>query len=208
MTDLKIDLDLSPALNALDDLRRSQLPFATALALTNSARFAQREIRQALPHRFEIRSPFIERGVRIETASKANLEAAVLWRAPGGPDRRGFAKYLARQETGGITQPTGRYTALPRRVKRGATGLIGKANRPAALLKRRNVFVQDDGKNAAIYQRVGKKAPPRLLYYLTEKPARYRPRWEFRETAVAAVRRVWRREFGKAFAKAIATRRR
>lgn len=207
MAAITIDLQLSPALQALSDLKRKQLPFATAVALTKTAQAAQKTIRAQLPDRFTIRSPFVERGVRIEAATKAKQEAAVLWRAPGGSDRRGFAKYLARQEVGGVTDPRGRYTALPRKVKRGAKGLIGKANRPSALLKRKTVFIDENGRNAAIYQRVGKKAPPRLLYYLTEKPARYKPRWQFRETAMNEARKVFKREFGKAFAKALATRR-
>lgn len=211
MADLSIDLELSPALQWLDDIKRKQLPYATAVALTRTAQRAQSEIRKELPHRFEIRSPFIERGVRIEPASKQKLEAAVLWRGPAGSK---FGLSLARQETGGRKRPYSRalpsgYLALPRDVKRGAKGIIPRSQRPGALLKRKRVFIQEDaGRGAAIMQRGAKGTPPVMLYYLDRRPARIRPRFEFRETAEKVARRVWRKEFGQAFAKALATRRR
>lgn len=210
MVDLRIDLELSPTLRALDDLKRKQIPFATALALTRTAQHAQREIKRDLPRRFELRSPFVERGVRIEAATKAKLEAAVLWRGPQGSK---FGLSLARQETGGSKRPYSRaipggYLALPRDVKRDGRGIIPRSQRPGALLKRKRVYIQQDaGRGAAIMQRGTKGAPPVMLYYLEKRPARIKPRFHFRETAVAAARKVFKKEFGKAFAKAIASRR-
>lgn len=205
MTELRIDLETSSALNALSDLKRSQLPFALALSLTRTAQHAQSEIKRDLPHRFEIRSPFIERGVRIQAATKASQEAVVYWRGPQGSK---FGETLARQETGGLKAPARRYLAIPRDVKRNARGIIPKSQRPGAVLKRKRVFLKEDpGRGAVILQRGAKGAPPTVLYYLEPRPVKIKPRFGFRETASMAARKVFKKEFGKAFARALASRR-
>lgn len=205
MATFAIDLETSPALLALSDLKRSQLPFATAVALTKTAKAAQAEIRSQLPERFTIRSAFVERGVRIEAATKNRQQAAVFWRGPSGSR---FAESLARQETGGVKRPAKRFLALPRNVKRGASGAVPKSQRPAALLRQKRVFTQDVAGGKVILRRVSKDAPPRLLFFLMERPAQIPPRFRFRETAANVARRTYRKEFGRAFAKAIATRKR
>lgn len=201
-----IDLEVSNALLALSDLKRRQLPFATALALTRTAQAAQREIRAQLPSRFTIRNAYVERGVRIQAATKRRPQAVVFWRAPGGSARRSFAEALARQEEGGKKQPRARHLAIPRGVIRGAGGTITKAKRPEALLRQKRVYVTEVRGGAGIFQRVG-KSRPRLLYFLTPRTARIEPRWAFKDTAQRVARRVYRREFGRAYARALATRR-
>jgi len=202
--DSTLDLESSAALQGLDDLRRSQLPFATAVALTKTAQAGQARIRRELPDRFTIRNRFLERNVRIRAATKRRPEARVEWRPPAS--RSAFTSQLATQETGGTRRPRGRTLALPRGVKRGKGGTIGRAQRPARLLDRKNVFIADVRGGAAIFRRVG-RGRPRLLYFLTRRPARIDARWEFRKTARDEARRVYPREFGRAFAKALATRR-
>lgn len=204
MADFSIDLELSSALHGLDDLRRRQIPYATALALTRTAQAAQREIRSSLPQRFTIRSPFIERGVRVQAATKIRPEAAVYWRGPSGSR---FAESLARHETGGRKVPARKYLAIPRGVKRGAGGKIPKGQRPAAVLRQKRTYSQDVAGGKAILRRGTKGAPPKLLYFLTPRAAKIAPEFHFRDTARAVAHRVWRREFGRAFAKAIASRR-
>lgn len=209
MTDLHIDLEISSALQGLDDLRRRQIPYALALSLTRTAQAAQSEIRGSLPERFTIRSPFVERGVRIQAATKIRPEAVVYWRGPEGNSGRRFVESLARQEVGGAKRPQDRTLAIPLAVRRRGSGKISKAQRPGSLLKKPRVFIQNVGSGAAIFQRMAsRKAPLRMLYYLTRKPAHINPRFEFRSTARAVAQRVWRREFGMAFAQALATRRR
>jgi len=205
-----IDLENSSALLGMDRLRRSQLPFAQALALTRTAQEAQRAEKAEIPSRFEVRNTYLERGVRIQAATKRRPQSAVFWRAPGGASRRGFADTLARQETGGLKRPRKRMIAIPRQVKRGKSGRITKRNQPAAVLDRKRTFVAPlgHGGDLGIYERVGKRRRPiRLLYHLTPRTLRVEERWRFVETAEATARKVYPKEFGKAFAKALATRR-
>lgn len=208
MTDLRIDLELSPTLNSLDDLRRNQIPFATALALTRTAQHAQAEVKRGLPHRFKIRNAFVERGVKIDRATKASQEAAVYWRAPVA-SRRGFAQSLARQETGGVKTPAKKWLAVPQKgVKRTGGGMIPKRMQPAAALKQRRTFVAPNQSGGqTIYRRTSKRRYPIVaLYTLTER-AKVEGAFEFVPTAREAARHVFKKEFGRAFAKAIASRR-
>lgn len=203
--DVAIDLENSSALLGLSRLHREQLPYAQALALTRTAQVAQRAEKTALPSRFEIRSNYLERGIRIQAATKRRPEAVVFWRGAGGSSGQGFATALARQETGGIKRPKGRAIALPRGIQRGSGGRITKANRPAGLLSRKRVFIRDVKGGAAILRRVG-RGRPRLLYFLTRRPAKIEARFEFRATAREAAAKAYPKEFGRAFARAIATR--
>ena len=212
MADFAIDLELSSALQGLDDLRRRQIPYALALALTRTAQAAQSEIKNELPSRFTIRNAFVERGVKIKTASKRDQEAAVFWQAPVA-SRRAFAQSLARQETGGTKTPSNRWLAIPRPAvekRRGKGGMIPKRWRPGQALKRKDVFIAKTQTAGvmAIYRRTTKKRYPiEALYTLTDR-IRVRETFQFVPTARAAARQVFKKEFGKAFAKAIATRRR
>ena len=206
-----IDLENSDALLALDNLRRRQLPFAQALALTKTAQAAQKAIRTSLPTRFEIRNNFLERGVRIQAATKRNQQSAVFWRAPGGVARRGFAQSLARQETGGSKRPMKKYLAIPREAnkRRGAGGRIPKRWQPAQVLKRKDTFVARAGSGLAIYRRRGKgRLPLETLYFLSSRQIKVPEAFGFVATARDAARKIYKTEFGRAFAKALATQKR
>lgn len=205
-----IDLENSDALLALSDLQRKQLPFAQRLALTRTAQAAQREIKKELPGRFTLRSNFVERGVKVQASTKRSPEAAVFWRAPGGPARRAFAEPLARQEEGGIKSPRKKFLAIPRKVKRGKGGRITKSNLPSNVLKRKRVFIGKTrtAKTLGIYERGAKaRYPIKILYLLTPRAVVIDERFEFVATAELTARRVYKKEFGKAFAKALATAR-
>lgn len=208
MAELHIDLDLSPTLNRLDELRRNQIPFAMAVALTKTAQHAQAVVRASLPQRFEIRNAFVERGVKVQTASKASQEAAVYWQAPV-QSRRVFARSLARQETGGTKDPAKKYLAIPQKgVKRTAGGMIPKRMKPGAVLAQKRTFLnRNQSGGLTIYRRTSKSRYPIVaLYTLTER-VNVKGAFEFVPTARAAAQAVFKREFGRAFAKAIATRR-
>lgn len=206
--DLRIDLELSPALRRLDDLRSRQIPFATALALTKTAQAAQTEIRRELPHRFEIRNQFVSRGVKIQPATKASQEAAVYWQAPVA-SRREFAQSLARQETGGTKTPAKKWLAVPQKaVKRTGGGMIPKRLKPAAALRSKRTFIAPNTSGGeTIYRRLTKRRYPIVALYTLTDRANVRGALEFVPTARDVARRVYKREFGKAFAKAIASRR-
>ncbi|WP_430436851.1 hypothetical protein [Oceanibaculum nanhaiense] len=75
-----------------------QAIFATALALTESARDAQRTVTSDLPEIFDSPNPFTQRALAVLPARKDDLVATVLVK-----DQQ--AEYLGIQETGGARTP-------------------------------------------------------------------------------------------------------
>lgn len=202
MADFSIDVRLPEVHDRLDKLARTQIPFATALALTWTANDARDEVKAGLPDKFVIRSTWLERGIRTTPASKRNPQATV------------YSKdwFMVRQESGGTKTPQGKYTALPRQIRKNRKQRITQAKWPSAIVGRKNVFIQDlPGRTdrAGIFQKVGRKGKgkPRLLYVLDSRPMKIKPRFEFAKTVDRVVSSRWTKNFGKALAKSLATAR-
>jgi hypothetical protein len=79
------------------------LPYATAVALTRTAKRAQTKIRRNLPRRFIIRKKWVGKGVQIKPATKKRHVAVIFSRD----------EFMVRQEEGGIKRPKGRHIAVP-----------------------------------------------------------------------------------------------
>lgn len=91
----------------LDDLRRKlvamreqQIPYATARALTATAKAAQVDTVREMQRVFDRPTPFVLSGVRTRPATKANLTAEVLLKDDAAKSVP-LAKALAHQVTGG-----------------------------------------------------------------------------------------------------------
>ena len=109
-----------------------------------------------------------------------------------------------------MKKPRKKYLAIPRNVKRTKGGKISKRDLPAAALKKKRTFIgpTKTAGTKGIYQRVGKKRTPiKMLYFLTPRDTDIDERFEFVETAETMALKVYDKEFGKAFAKAIRTAR-
>lgn len=193
-----IDVNIPDVQDRLTRMARKQVPFATALALTWTAKDAQKAVIDELPKRFTIRSPWIERGIRIRKATKHKPEATVFSRDP----------FMRLQEEGGTKRPSGKTFAIPAQIRKSKAQRITKAKRPARVLKQKSTYIAPlKGKNAGIFRKVGKKGRPKLLYVLRSGPQRVEPRLGMRETVERTVQKRWQKNFGKALARAIATQR-
>lgn len=64
----------------LSGLARDQVPFATALALTRTAKFAERKIKEEIPRVFDRPTPFTRRATFVQPATKRQLYAMVFIR--------------------------------------------------------------------------------------------------------------------------------
>jgi hypothetical protein len=118
------------------ELANKQMPFAMARSLTWTAQESQKEIQRELPYEFTLRNNWTKQNIRITPAKKNLLLAAV-----GATDR---VDYMGRQQTGGPKAPSGKYIAIPVDAKRSKKDIIRKANRPRAILNKKNYFKIDD----------------------------------------------------------------
>ena len=91
MLKLDVTADVVKATEHLSDLAEKHIPNAAAKALTRTAFDARDAVRDSLPDRFNLRRPWISRGIGVTPAKPRTLMAEVWAR-----DR-----FMAAQETGG-----------------------------------------------------------------------------------------------------------
>lgn len=197
-------------------LFRSQFPFATSLAINETAKDFQAEQRAGMEERFTIRRPFVLRGVRISKFStKRDLSAHV----EIDPSR----SFLFKFEEGGLTRPRGTRFAIPDEVRRTKAGVVSRVLRPRALSfrrwgsgpkaevfrgERRTFMIRTRGGRGVIAQRIGRRGRSRVRLLFTFSPtARIEPTLEFEETARTVVQDRFAQNFGAAFDRAVRTAR-
>jgi len=185
----------------VEGLRKDQLPFATARALTETAKAAQREVTAALPSIFDRPTPFTMQAIGITAARKTDLRALVFVKDVQ-------ARYLRLEETGGErVQKPGAPVLPPVDVPLNAFGNI-----PRGLLKklkgkkRGQVFVGTVKGVYGFWQR-GPLHSIRLLAAFRPR-ARYQPRFHFITRVQAVAARVFLPTLARTYADALRTARR
>lgn len=182
----------------------TQVPFATALALTRTAQDAQAEVRRELTTRFTIRNNWVSQGIRIIKATKQNLEAVV------------YSKddFMVLQEKGGAKTPRGNSIAIPEGARTNKRGIVTAANRPGALRSRPGVFRARIGGLDGLWQRIrGHKSKRRKgervlkLLFVFKPSVPVSARFGFVETVRKIARSRFARQFELALGQAIKTAR-
>jgi hypothetical protein len=108
---LDVRVNLKEAEKYLTGLRKDQIPFATAYALTQTAKQAQRFIVSEMKRVFDRPKPYTLNGTYVKPATKQSLWALVKLKDgylgdAGEASKRGTAdKYLAAQVKGGVRKP-------------------------------------------------------------------------------------------------------
>lgn len=196
--DFTVDVQLDLVRKRLGSMKRKQIPFATALALTQTAADGQKAVRRTLPQRYTIRSKWLSSGIKTKKATKKRLESRVFSRDA----------FMFDQEHGAVRKPKGRVFSLPRKIRARPTSKIPVTKRPKAMLAKPGVFIGRTRRNQpAIYQKVGKRGKLKLLYLLHPNPVTIKPRLGLSDTVARVVRKNWKKNFGAAFARAIRTAR-
>ena len=97
---ITVETDLKAFEAAMTGLVKEQIPFATAYALTQTAKAAQKEVEREIPRVFDRPTPFTRQAIRIRPATKRRLQSEVLikdFAAKGNP----AVKWLLAQVYGG-----------------------------------------------------------------------------------------------------------
>lgn len=188
---------------SLSDLARRQLPFATALALNDTAAEVREAWQVQMKRRLDRPTPFTLRGVFMRRASKRRLTATV-----GVKDvQAGYLKYQVR---GGTRLPVGRAIPVPVGQRRNKYG-----NMPKGALKRviakPDVFVGKVGAVPGVWKRPrrtkAKKIKSPTLLVAFEPRVTYQPRLDLERAAKGRARAAFPRHFSKRLKQAIATAR-
>jgi hypothetical protein len=201
----RVSIDISGWLRKRQMVQK-QARFATAVALTQTAKDAQKALTQALPQIFDRPIAFTQNSVTIISATKAKLESVVLVK-----DKQ--ATYLAIQEVGGTQRPRpGAPLVVPVNIRRNVYGNIGRGGIKREVAKP-GVFTV--GRNAqsnlppGIYRRGkgrNRTAAPVLLVSL-ERRTQYKPRFNMKRRVLAVAEIRFPINFERALRHALATAR-
>jgi hypothetical protein len=156
---INVSADIKRLTKHLDDIQRRQIPFATARALTITAKHAQAAITAQLPSIFDAKgapTPFTLRAIASTPARKADLTATVFVRPMQ-------ARYLELEETGGQrTSATGKALPEPIAIGTNAYGNIPR-KKIAQLAAKPGYFVGTVKGVAGLYQRPKNRNQPLKL---------------------------------------------
>ena len=201
---LSITVDTRALTRDLGAFARSQVPFATARALTDAANDARTDAKAALPKDFNIRTGWVAKGFRVERATKAHLAARLYHLDP----------FMARQLHGGEKDGAdGGGVAIPAKDGFPSAPKRSRPTRPSDWPSKLDRTFSIDLKGGAsgrlVFQRTGKRRKTRAaagrgrfpnaartaglqdpgvrLMYVIKPDVEVRPRWRLRETTRATV---------------------
>ena len=204
---LSFKANFDDAYRGLSDLARKQLPYATAMALNDTAQDVKSAEEADIENEFENPTPFTKRALYLRRASKSRLTSEV-------GVKRVQAGYLKRQVTGGVRRPAGRALLVPGSIRLNKYGNMPKGA-VKRMLARPNTFVASKKKSATrhmrpgIYQRKGSArrgtAGVKLLVAF-EARASYQKRWNFRGIAIRKGRGTFEGHYLRWVKRAIATK--
>ena len=194
----------------LNRIQRKQIPFATAKALTQTAKDVRESLKKALPRYLHRPTPKLISSVRSDMATKYNVTARV------GFAGLGFDKTLWRESPaeimryhikGGTRFPNRKAIAVP--VKQ-TTNQYGNLKRNAIknLLANKTKYFSGTPKgmsNAGIYQRQKKKL--KMLVAWEPKATYQGGRFPFKSIVKLGVAKNYRKRFEKALQNALDTAR-
>ena len=218
---ITVKVDAAKLERRLQAIAGEQVPFATALALTNTARDCSKALTEELPKYLDNPTPFTLKAFTIQRAEKATLRARVF-----AKDAQG--RYLTWQIDGGDRAPSRKLQRLPAEITLNAYGNLpaGEIKRLVALAKagkrvskargakvgvssKVDLFYGDPGAGRAvgIYKRIVKGDQEFLvpLVIMPQGPVKYRPRFPAERIVRDTAARVFPERFREAMRRAVST---
>jgi hypothetical protein len=214
MSGLKLQWDVKSNVKGfakhLNAVQKKQLPFATARALTWTAKDAQKRLQESMPETFNVtRKWWMQQqptGIKVKSAKKAELQADVFT----------LAYFAFLQEEGGvkipfksrgILVPTSKTPKYGRKAGGAARVLAGKKIiRRGGKANGDPVYTLASGKRGVL-RRKGKKRTPTELVYTYVPRANIRARMDFKAKAHDAAVKNFDYFFAKSLTQALKTAR-
>lgn len=195
MIDIKVKVDFSAAFRQIENIKK-QVQYATAVALTDTAKDVRLAEMAAMPQQIDRPSPFTLRGIGYRPATKANLTAEVFIRDVQ-------ATYLSKLIKGGTETPRRKAFFIPEGIKTDRYGNLPR-NAMQKLRSRKDVFSATVNGIPGLWQRQGKGI--KLLVRYDDQRVQ-KPTFDFYGIARKTIAQRWPINFAKAWAKAQATAR-
>jgi hypothetical protein len=150
------------AIKDFEKTMKSQVPFATALALTTAAGWCRTEVVRKLPEEFIIRNNFTRRGIKTERANKSDWPKC--YSVVGSVD-----EYMVDQAEGGTRTKTKRNKSfpIPYSIRSSIQDLIPKRQWPSKLLQTSIVKLPMGGRTKGAT--AGHRGKPRPFLAINKK---------------------------------------
>ena len=187
---------------------RKQIPYATSVALNQTAFDVRTSLQRLLPRFIDRPTPSIKNSVQVEQSKKQNLVATV------GFVGKGFrrtkwntspAVIMGKHITGGTRKPKKRAIAVPVSLKKNQYGNIQR-NKVTKLLADKDKYFSGVPKgrtNAGIYER--QKKGLKMLVAWEDKANYQGGRFPFRRIATNTVNKRYKKRFNAALKNALLT---
>ena len=205
---IDIRFDISDARRKLNAIQRKQIPFATSLALNETANEVAKQLTKQMDRYLDRPTPFTKRAFITPTgkfkgtrSTKNRLYAIV--KAAGIQN-----EYLAYQVYGGRRVPNKKAILVPTlKASKNKYGNITKATRDKYIDGAKNIFKAGlrEGLKEGVYRRDRKGNITMLAAY--EPHADYQPRYPFFKIATGTAKGAFPRQFQRALRRALATAR-
>jgi hypothetical protein len=184
---------LNPLKSFIADLE-NQLPYATAKALTATAKRVQSKVVSSTDKYIDRPTPFTKRGFKVISATKARLQSKVYIL----PIQEAYLRY---QIVGGVRLPKGKAILIPVNVPLNKYGNMTR-RKISTLLARPSVWSGVFDGVAGIWEEVRGSIVLRVAY---EPKVFHRKKFPFWTVGTEEGTRVWKSEFDKALDEALAT---
>lgn len=201
MVSIDVRLDIKDVTRMLTRVQRKQVPFAAAVALTNTVKDIKRAEDVQIPKKLKAPTRFTLNAIGIKTANKRKLTASVYVKDIQG-------RYLLRQIEGGTRRT--KLISVPINVKLNKFGNIpGLRAKKKKWLRgettSKNQFVGTVKGIHGLWQRIGKRNLKLIVAF--ESEAKYKKRFPFYKIAEGVGRSRFPRNFNTALQRAIDTAR-
>ncbi len=155
--------DIDAFIKKLDIFQKQQVPYATAMALTWTAKSVQKKIRKKIGSVFTIRKQSFPKSIKIIPAKKNSLVSEVYTKAP----------FASLQEEGGYKKPKHKHIAAPVYDSINSLKRRTKTNRPAYVLlsvkKKAFIIKTKHGQEIIVKRETKRKKPLKFIYSLKSK---------------------------------------
>jgi len=178
---------------------KTQIPFATASAINNTAFSVRKAVQAQLPRYLDRPTPYTVRGVRVNKAKKTLLEGSVFF-IPR------VAEYMWYQVEGGSRRASKKWIAVPTdNVKLNKYGNVPRSKK--GLVKTNKQFIAEINGTTGVWQS-GTRAQPRIkLLHKFVKQTQYKKLFPFYKIGEGVINSKFDKEFEKALVRAVSTMR-
>jgi hypothetical protein len=196
---ISVKTNIKQVTKGLNKVARTQVPFATASAINNTAFIVRKTVQTQLHHVLDRPTPYTVKGVRVDKANKRELIGRVFFI----PE---VAAYMKDQVDGGTRRAKKNWIAVPtNNVKLNKYGNVPRSKK--GLLKNKKQFIGTLNGTTGVWQS-GTRAKPKVkLLHKFVKQTQYKPRFPFYKMASGVINSRFNKEFTKALNRAMRTRR-